>query len=279
MLAAEQIILGELSSIGTEYILNVKVIDVTTGMNINADNIKTENLSLITDKVELLAYKIAGLTYTSGDTIKIAEDFRELFVETSPEGANIYINGVRKGVSPDLFYQIPLGYIRIEAEKDNLYGRIDLNVTEATNSVKIHLEETYGNLFIKTSYKDLNVYLDGISLGKVDSGFFANISVGGHDLVLDGNGYFWRDFVSISANKSTTLEIEPRAYGSLQYNILDGGVAEITSNSMFLQSLTQSGKIDLWSGEYTIRVYADDFVTEEFSIFISKSDTYNFKPT
>ena len=99
LLAAEQIILGELSSIGDEYVLNVKVIDVTTGMNINADNIKTDSLGLITEKIELLAYKIAGLTYTSGDTVMIAEDFRELFVMTNPEGATIYINGVRKGVS------------------------------------------------------------------------------------------------------------------------------------------------------------------------------------
>jgi len=78
LLAAEQIILGELSSIGDEYILNVKVIDVTTGMNINADNIKTNSLGLITEQVELLAYKIAGLTYTSGDTVMIAEEFRAL---------------------------------------------------------------------------------------------------------------------------------------------------------------------------------------------------------
>ena len=247
-------------------------------MNINADNIKAENLSLITDKVELLAYKIAGLTYTSGDTIKIAEDFRELFVETFPEGANIYINGVRKGVSPDLFEQIPLGFIRIEAEKDNLYGRVDIHITEDTNSVTIDLKETYGNLFIKTGYKDLNVYLDGILLGIVDSGFFADISVGGHDLVLEGDGYFWRGFVSVSANKSTTVEVELRAYGSLLYNIPDGAVAEITNDSVFLQSLTKSGDIALWSEEYIIKVSGDDFETEEFSIFISKGDKYNFNP-
>ncbi|MCK5197816.1 MAG: hypothetical protein KAR21_05670, partial [Spirochaetales bacterium] len=278
LLAAEQIILGELSSIGDEYVLNVKVIDVTTGMNINADNIKTDSLSLITKQVELLAYKIAGLTYTSGDTVMIAEDFRELFVMTDPAGAAIYINGVRKGVSPDLFEQIPLGYIRIEAEKDNLYGRLDINITEEMDVVEIPLKETYGKLFIKCDIENLNVYIDGNFLDVLQTGFFTGIPVGGHDIVVGGDGYFWWGFVSVNADKVTTISIEPFEYGTFNYEILPGAEAEITGKLGYSQIVSNSGTLWLIVDDYNVKVYGKDFESEEFSYSIKFKTEYNFNP-
>lgn len=247
-------------------------------MNINADNIKTDSLGLITEQVELLAYKIAGLTYTSGETVMIAEDFRELFVMTSPQGATIYINGVKKGISPDVFEQIPLGNIIIEAEKDNLYGRLDVNVTEDMDVVEIPLEETYGKLFVKSSVENLNVYIDGVFLDTLKTGFFTGIPVGGHDIVVGGDGYFWWGFVTVIADKVTTIEIEPFEYGTFNYELLPGVEAEITGKLGYSQIVSNSGTLWLIVDDYNVKVYGKNFESEEFSYSFKFKIEYNFKP-
>ncbi|MDA3938808.1 MAG: PEGA domain-containing protein [Spirochaetia bacterium] len=122
LLAAEQIILGDLSTIGGKYILNVKIIDVELGKNIKADSVETSKLSEMTAAAELLAFKLASLTYSEGKNVQIANAFRDVFIETDPTGADIYINGVRKGVSPGLFEKVPLGNITVGEHSIALEG-------------------------------------------------------------------------------------------------------------------------------------------------------------
>jgi hypothetical protein len=272
LLAAEQIILGELSSIDGKYILNVKIIDVELGRNINADSIETSKLSDMTAAAELLAFKLSGLTYAEGNNVQIATAFRDIFIETDPSGADIYINGVKKGVSPGLFEKVPLGSILIEGVKDNLYGSLEASITEKTNTLEFPLKVTYGNLLIKSTYKDLDVYLDGYFIGKLGSGFFPDITVGEHSIALDGNGYKWEGSASVVANKSVTVEADPKPYGVLQYTVQDGVVGELSNPSGFIQRLTQSGDLLLASGEYIVKLSGDNYEPEELSIVIIRGE-------
>jgi hypothetical protein len=278
LLAAEQIVLGDLSSLGGKFILNVKIIDVELGRNIKADSVETSKLSEMTGAAELLAFKLAGLTYTEGQTVQIARDFRDVFIETDPSGADIYINGVKKGISPVLLEQVPLGNIIIEAEKDYLYGYIDSLITEKTNSLNIRLKKTYGNLLIKSTIKEIGVYLNGNLLGELGTGFFPDITVGEHSLVLDGSGYLWEGVISVIAKKSTTVEAEPRAYGVLSYNFPNGVNAELVNVAGFVQNLSGSGYINLWTGEYIVKLSGDDYEAEEHFVTINRAARFVFSP-
>ena len=75
LLAAEQIILGTVSRIGSKYIINAKIIDVQTGSNIKADTVEALTIDGLTEEVNLLAFKLAGLTYISGGEEEIATAF------------------------------------------------------------------------------------------------------------------------------------------------------------------------------------------------------------
>ena len=177
ILAAEQVVLGDLSTIDGKFVLNAKIIDVEQGSNIRADNVETPSLAEMTKAAELLAFKLAGLTYTRGDNIQVAEEFRDIFIETTPSEAEVFINGVNRGVSPGLFEGVPVGNIRIEAKKGNLYGVLEIRVTDKTSSLEIRLKETYGNLLIKSTIKDIDVYLDNVFIGELGTGFFPDITV------------------------------------------------------------------------------------------------------
>ena len=278
LLAAEQIILGDLSSIGGKFILNVKIIDVEKGKNINADSVDASNMGEMTETVELLAYKLAGLTYSSGGgSVQIAEAFGEVLIETSPSGADIYVNGVKKGISPDLISRIPLGEIKIEARKGNLYAVKDINVTENTSQIKLSLKEQYGNLFIKSSDRNVRVLLDGSLLGDLETGFFDKLSIGNHLLELEGHNVYWSKTVSIEAGESTRVEAYPRGFGHLEYSLPEKSEAVITGTDL-RRVVRGEGTLQLFTGKYNLVIESE--IYEEYSdqFSISRGRTISFSP-
>jgi hypothetical protein len=57
-------------------------------------------------------------------------------VNTQPDGAEISVNGVRRGTSPLVIDRIPLGKVTITARKDSYYGEHTMELT-STNLVEI----------------------------------------------------------------------------------------------------------------------------------------------
>jgi hypothetical protein len=151
-------------------------------------------------------------------------------------------------------------------------------ITEKTNTLEIHLKETYGNLLIKSTFKDIDVYLDGYFIGKLGSGVFSDITVGEHVITLEGNDYRWEGSASIIANKSLTLAVEPKAYSVFRYNIQDGATAVLLNTLWSIDTHSGNGEINLWAGDYTIKVFGDNLEVQDFSISINRADKYNFAP-
>ena len=118
LVAAQQIILGTLSSIGGKFVLSAKIIDVESGTNISADSVESDNLAEMTGASKLLAFKLAGLTYAGEGEVTIADQTGEVLVQTDPSEAEIFVNGRRRGTSPELISNIPFGPARIEVRKD-----------------------------------------------------------------------------------------------------------------------------------------------------------------
>ncbi len=213
LLSAEQIVLGSFSRVGSGYIINAKIIDVTLGRNIRADKVSFSSMDDLSDSVDLLAYKLAGLTFKQGGEDTIASVFGELFISTVPSGADIYVNGVKKGTSPDIFTRIPAGLIDIEARSGNLYASTEVNIGSGTNELTLELKMVFGNLFVKSSKSNVDVYLDGRSLGSLGEGFFRNLPVGEFDIVVKGENLYWESTVSIREGESTRIEAYPRSTG------------------------------------------------------------------
>jgi TolB-like protein len=277
LLSAEQIILGDLSSIGGKIILNAKIIDVEKGFNIKADNVEASGIGEMTTAVELLAYKLAGLTFTSGGNVQVAQSFGEVLIETNPSGADIFINGVKKGVSPDLISRIPLGTINIEAKKGNLYGVKNVTVSKETSMIRLSLKEQYGNIFIKSSEKSVEVYLDGRRLGPLGSGFFDNIAVGNHSLELKGDSVSWKEEVKVEPGSSTKIEAYPRGFGFLDYNIAEGAQAEVSGND-FNRILMGSGSLQLNTGNFGVSITGSIYKSEVERITITKGGRSSLSP-
>ena len=264
LLAAELIVLGEISRVGGQYIATAKLIDVGLGRNVNADSVTAATIAEMTNQaITLLAYKLAGLTYSSGGSERIAEAFGEIYVSTTPDGAEIFINGMRRGTSPILVDKVPLGTARVTARRDNLSGEAVVEVSGAgLVEVEIALKVALGRLFIKSSEKDVEVFLDGKSLGSLGGGLFKDLPSGEHTLTLKGNGVFWEDQVVIEAEKSVSVEAYPTPFGSLKYSLPKGVVCEISGGAGQTETrrLTGNGTIDLAAGSYVMTVTGENYL-------------------
>lgn len=279
LLSAEMIVLGSVSSIGGKYILTSKLIDVRTGRNLKADKEEAGSLGELTGSAELLAYKMAGLTTQLGTRTVVARVFGEIFVETTPTEADIYVNGALKGKSPNLFTRVPVGAVLVESRKDNLYGSAEVEVTGAMRKVSITLTAVQGNLFISSTDKQVDVYLDGVRLGPLGSGLFENVTVGQHVLELKSGSAYSRDEVAIQEGESTKVEVFPRPYGSLSYKLPEGATAEVVSPT-YREVIRGTGTLGpLWVGDYVVRATGERYNEYSQEISIEKGVTAQFAPT
>lgn len=278
LLSAEQIVLGQISKIGGLYIVNVKMIDVQTGRNLRADKIDASSAEELTKLMDLLAYKLAGLTLQEGTQQVIAREFGELFVATVPDGAQIYVNGVKKGQSPNLISKVPVGTVEVEVRKGSLYGRQEVHVSEDTTAeVAIELKATFGNLFVASSEKDVEVFLDSVSLGMLGTGFYKEISVGTYTVELKGEDTYWSGEVEVVEGRSARVDAYPRPFGVLQYFLPDGATAEITG-TQYRQAIRGSGTLEIWAGQYLVSVSSTIHDGHEQKIKIARGDVAEFKP-
>ncbi len=282
LLATELIVLGEISRVGGQYIATAKLIDVGLGRNVNADSVTAATITEMTNQaITLLAYKLAGLTYSSGGGERIAEALGEIYVSTTPDGAEIFINGIRRGTSPILVDKVPLGTARVMARYNNLSGEALVEISGAELlEVEIQLKVSMGRLFIKSSEKEVDVFLDGKSLGPLGGGLFKDLPSGEHTLTLKGNGVFWEERVIIEADKSVSVEAYPTPFGTLKYNLPDGVVCEISGDAgqMETRLIAGSGTLDLVIGSYSFTISGEYYLSLSDTVTIEQGITVVFNP-
>lgn len=276
-LAADQVIRGRLSRQISKYVLKVQLIDVSNGNILFLEEISEQFLSRMRGAVELLAYKFAGMAITQYGSVQIARQFTELFVGTVPSRADIYINGIKRGISPDLITGVPVGRITLSARYGNYYGEQTLTVTGDTGQVRIECREAYGALQIRCE-QDLDVYLDDRWLGKVSAGPFRNLPIGIHKLELRGQGLYWQEEVVLQSDRQTLREARPTPYGRIEYGIPEGAVTEITGE-LFRQVVREYGVLQAPVGTYSAIVTGKNYETSEpFSITVSQDAEVSFAP-
>ncbi|MDC7126765.1 MAG: PEGA domain-containing protein [Spirochaetales bacterium] len=279
LLSAELIIIGELSNVGERYIANAKIINVESGSNVNADSVSEKSLSDMTDNgINLLAYKLAGLTYSEGSSQVIADAFGEIFIETIPNDAEIFVNGMLKGKSPLVISKVPLGTNQITAKKGNLSGETAIKLTSSDlKEIKLLLSVKKGRLFIKCPEKNMEVFIDGKSLGKLSSGLFKDIDSGEHILSLQGPDSVWENKITIEDSKTLTVEAYPSPFGNLHYILGQDAEGVLLQDNIEIP-LSGTGDKKLTTGNYKFQLTSTNYKPFETDFSIEKGQTYKLNP-
>lgn len=115
----------------------------------------------------------------------------ELTVKSDPNGANVYLDGRMKGVTPLSLDIVKEGTINLEIKKDH-YSTVKRNLVVSSSfgeiTVDVHLESLFGSLKVKSTPSGATVFVDGKEEG-VTPLFLDNVRKGNVNVKLIKKGF------------------------------------------------------------------------------------------
>ncbi len=147
---------------------------------------------------------------TVNKDIKMKKKAGALSIETIPSGAEIYIDGYKKGVSP-ITVNLIIGKYKVKAIKED-YEDYEKETTieyKATRKETFNLTEEPGSLLIKVEQSPANVYIDNELKGKADPKLsFEKFPSGEHTVKITKDGYEdYKQTMTIHSNKGETISV------------------------------------------------------------------------
>jgi serine/threonine protein kinase len=115
----------------------------------------------------------------------------ELTVKSDPSGANVYLDGQMKGVTPLSLDIVKEGTINLEIKKDH-YSTVKRNLVVSSSfgetTVDVYLESLFGSLKVKSTPSGATVFVDGKEKG-VTPLFLDNVRKGNINVKLIKKGF------------------------------------------------------------------------------------------
>ena len=253
ILNVEKMIVGSVSKLGNTYYVNIRFVDVQSGVIEFADKISCNcPIDILPVSVVDLANRIAKNAYLkekTGDDIRdlsVTEGTGIFFIKSEPTGATVYLDGMIKGTSPIVLTNIPSGnhFIKINwsdgKEKEEFIELLPSEV-KRLNFLPDETTNIYGNkITILSDPLESDVYVTGKFRGKTPL-ILENIEPGLHDLFLLNANAFAYDTIRVKKNQRETVRFNlvelPEVFHNTLY--LDESYTKIYLNNKFLSELNE----------------------------------------
>lgn len=158
----------------------------------------------------------------------------ELFIESSPLGADITIDGRAKGKTPIFLDDVMAGtLLAVEARLGTMSARETYRVNEGFNQLTMVLEQEKGNLFIQNCEVDAELYIDGVRIGTVGSGLIRDVDAGRRTVEIRVPGRKAVHMVEII--KDSTTKLVPEFISNLYTVNFDATGGYLTGNVRTLE--------------------------------------------
>jgi len=132
----------------------------------------------------------------------------ELYVDTSPPGAQIVLNGVRVGISPLFVTDVPVGTLDIEAKLGRKVARAQIVLeNRGIRRINLELPTIPGKIQINSPHKIQSIYLNDkeiIDLDKIVPGrhiLLIQVKKSNSEIIL------WENEVTVSEGETLTIEV------------------------------------------------------------------------
>ncbi len=138
----------------------------------------------------------------------LVSSFGSLKVETVPDGADVFIDGKKQGISPLQIKKIKKGTVTVEAKK-TCYALSKKKVRirgGKDTEVRFEMQTVCGDLAVASEPSGAEWYLDGKYIGKTP-GVKKNVVKGPHEVVVKKKGYTaWSQRAEVLAGKKAVLQ-------------------------------------------------------------------------
>ena len=211
ILSIKMIAVGALEKKDNSYNISVTILDVETGEIITTES--QNCIGLISRVLEDSNQKLVEKTIAALQNKNILQikEMANLRLESEPNGAEIYINGVQqKGLTPKTF-RFPAGLYRMEVSKETFFAETTFTTTKYESTfIKLYLTNGIGGLDITLNPNKALLILDGREIGSAPL-ICNNLPAGEHLLTVDLVGY---------ALHRQRLFIRPKQVRQVKINLL-----------------------------------------------------------
>jgi len=193
-------------------VVSTRIIDISTGETLRSEN-KTltfnENGKIEPIRLYEIAFALSGLEYLQIED----KGLYQLTVVTEPAGADVYLDGKKRGKSPCVLDGVPAGTYRLEVRKEALYAARSLRVTE-NKTERLRLNQRTGNILVKTKPENADVYIDGRFIGK--TGLLEGVSATEHTVLLRKPKLFWKQTIPVLPNRTVEIDVQLKQTAELR---------------------------------------------------------------
>lgn len=255
----------------------LRLVDTATSELIWSSQIRAESIEELEENVELAAYRIV-VFLLNAEADSTATPNRHLLIDTEPRGATVYIDGVESGISPLLLAERPTSKVRVAARTRDSYGETVVPMNDHRDVVSIRLMQGYGDVFLRSSDPALIVSVDGSERGRIGSGMIRHVRAGLREFKVSGRQSVWTGYIDVAMGETVTVEVTPRPFGTITYQLPAGAYAVITGPGI-KRTVAGTGSIQpSWAGEYEVAFGGDHYVPMTTSFTIERGSTHRLTP-
>ena len=203
-----------------------------------------------------------------------------IILDSSPQGASVYINGNFVGNTPLNNYKQAYGTYSYRLEHPNYHdssGTIDLNDSRIEKTVT--MTPAFGSIRVTSNTAGATVLLDGKSTGKVTPCTLEEVPSGQHSITIQLDKYAPRQLnVNVEDGKTAQISAELDArFANVTINSVEG--AEIFSNGKLLGTSKYVG--DMMEGFYDVEVRLTHHkpASQQLQVTAGKAQNITLKPT
>jgi hypothetical protein len=170
----------------------------------------------------------------------------ELLVSTLAPGAEIFVDGMKVGMSGEILPIAAGAEISVKAKLGYAEGEARLVPTAGKlHELSIGLELPKGNLLVKTGEaENARFFLDGKDIGAFGKGLFRDLPAGDHEYSIRGKGVSAQGRVTIAPRGTTTVAASLVETGSLRIALPAGCVASAAAQGFGPVELRGGGQVE-----------------------------------
>jgi uncharacterized caspase-like protein len=220
------------------------------------------------------------------------------YIEASIAGAEIWINGVKRGTSPLFIDGLAPGNIIIEAKSSGMYASAQLQVVrKILNEVKLQLKEIQGNVLFSSivlgtnpnaEKKDVDavvggvsVLLDGKPLGPLSGRLISKLPPGTYTLALASSSWYWEQSLEIKGNDTTKVDAVLTPVGTISWKLPEGAsvtLQEKKSGIEFVMDDAEGLAEYIPSGNYIVKYRGEPYVDSDAEFVLGQGKVVSLVP-
>jgi hypothetical protein len=203
----------------------------------------------------------------------------EIEVTSDPSGAEISVDGVRRGLSPIVLDDVArFAEVEIKAQIGNRSASRKITLRDTPKmSLELKLESERGSLVLTTSEKYSSLMLDGAVVTVTPAGALEGLEAGTHLLELRGASSVYKGQVTVVGGKRTEIAVTLIPLGSLALN-LPANTACTIEGTGIKDTTARKDYGQLPVGDYRLTVTGTDYETYTETVSVKRAEVCQFAP-